>query len=80
MWSFCQMKEKRVPAEQKGELRYGDVYTWVAIDPDTKLVPCFLVGRRDSKYANEFINDLAWRMQGRIQLTSDAHWPHLDAI
>ena len=80
IWSFCKMKEKRVPAMLKGQLGYGDVYTWVAIDPDTKLVPCFLVGRRDSSYAMEFMDDLAWRLRNRVQLTSDGHSPYLEAV
>ena len=80
MWGFCQMKEKRVPPALKGQVGYGDLYTWVAIDPDTKLVPCFLVGRRDTEHAYRFIDDLAWRLRNRIQLTSDGHIPYLEAV
>ena len=47
IWSFCYAKQKNVPDEHKGKLGYGDVWTWVAIDADTKLVPSFLVGLHD---------------------------------
>jgi len=62
LWSFCRMKEKRVPLMLKGQLGYGDTWVWVAFCPDTKLVPCFLVGRRDAEHANRFLDDLAWRL------------------
>ena len=80
IWSFCLMKERRVPPSLKGRPGYGDTYTWVALDPDTKLVPCFLVGRRDTAHAIKFIDDLAWRLSNRIQLTSDGHTPYLEAV
>lgn len=80
IWTFCGMKEKNVPPMRKGELGYGDVYTWVAIDPDTKLVPCWLVGRRDREAAYAFMDDLARRMAGRIQLTSDGFHAYVDAV
>jgi len=80
IWTFCGMKEKNVPPMRKGELGYGDVYTWVAIDADTKLVPCWLVGKRDKAFANAFIKDLAGRMAGRIQLTSDGFHAYVEAV
>lgn len=80
IWSFCKMKEKRVSPALKGMPGYGDAYTWVAFDPDSKLVPCFLIGRRDTKHAKEFLDDLAWRLRHRIQLTSDGHNPYLKAV
>ena len=46
IWSFCYAKQKNVPAELQGQFGYGDVWTWVAIDADTKLVPSWLVGKR----------------------------------
>src|SRR5215212_4524131 len=46
IWAFCGMKQKQVPEDRKGELGIGDVWTWVAIDADTKLIPCWLVGGR----------------------------------
>lgn len=72
IWSFCYSKEKNVPEDKRGEFGYGDVWTWTAICADTKLVPCWLVGGRDAEYANMFIDDLASRMAGRIQLIPGA--------
>jgi IS1 family transposase len=80
IWSFCHAKEKNVPAEHKGEYGYGDVYTWTALCADTKLVPSFLVGKRDASYAQIFIDDLASRLNNRVQLTTDGHKAYLEAI
>src|ERR1700690_3738730 len=62
IWSFCYAKERNVPEDRRGEFGVGDIYTWVAIDADTKLVPCWLVGKRDSEYAYGFIHDLSERL------------------
>jgi IS1 family transposase len=80
IWSFCGMKQKNVPVEKRGELGYGDVWTWVAIDADTKLVPTYRVGSRDYPEAVGFLQDLAKRLSSRVQLTSDAHRPYLTAV
>ncbi len=80
IWSFCYAKEKNVPEEHKGEFGYGDVWTWTAICADTKLVPCFHVGRRDATAAYYFISDLAERLANRVQLTTDGHKPYLEAV
>jgi len=80
IWSFCYAKEKNVPKEHRGEFGYGDVYTWTVMCADTKIVPSFLVGRRDSEHAKVFIKDLASRLKTRIQLTTDGHKVYLDAI
>lgn len=80
IWAFCGMKEKNVTKEHEGELGYGDVYTWTAICADTKLVPSFLIGRRDSEYAYTFMNDLAGRLKNRVQLTTDGHHAYLNAV
>jgi IS1 family transposase len=58
----------------------GDVWVWIATDADTKLVPSFLVGGRDSDYAIEFMDDLASRLPNRVQLTSDGHSAYLEAV
>ncbi len=79
IWAFCGMKERNVPAEQRGTLGIGDVYTWTALDADSKLIVSFLVGRRDSKYAHEFMHDVAARLANRIQLTTDGHGAYLEA-
>ncbi len=80
IWSFCYAKEKNVAPEHKGELGFGDVYTWTAIDADTKLAVGWLVGHRGQDYAETFIGDLASRLTGRIQLTTDGHGPYLGAV
>jgi IS1 family transposase len=69
-----------VPEEHAGELGYGDVWTWTAIDADTKLVPCWLVGLRDASYAYPFMNDLKSRLANRVQITTDGHKVYLWAI
>jgi len=79
IWSFCYAKEKNVPQERKGEFGMGDVYTWTALCADTKLVPSFLVGKRDAEYGKEFMLDLASRLSNRVQLTTDGHKVYLDA-
>ena len=80
IWSFCYSKEKSVLPEDKGVLGHGDVYTWTAICPDTKLVPSFMVGKRDAEYAHIFIDDLASRLAHRVQLTIDGHKPYIEAV
>ena len=80
IWSFCYSKEKNVAPENKDILGHGDVYTWTAICADTKLVPSFMVGKRDEEYAHAFIEDLASRLANRVQLTTDGHKPYLQAI
>ena len=80
IWSFCQSKEKNVAEENKGELGYGDCYTWTAIDADTKLAISWLVGRRDVEYAEAFMADLASRLADRIQLTTDGYGPYINAV
>lgn len=73
IWSFCHAKAKNVPADKVGELGYGDVWTWVAIDADTKLVPSWLVGDRGIEDCYTFLADLRMRVLvgNRIQLTTD---------
>jgi IS1 family transposase len=73
IWAFCYAKAKNVPEEHKGEFGYGDVWTWTAIDADTKLVPSWLVGERNLQACWTFMEDLRDRMAGRIQLSTDAH-------
>jgi IS1 family transposase len=80
IWSFCYSKEKNVAPENKGILGHGDVYTWTAICSDTKLVPSFMVGKRDEEYAKVFIDDLASRLANRVQLTTDGHKPYIEAV
>jgi hypothetical protein len=73
IWSFCYAKQKNVPEQFKGTPGYGDVWTFTAIDADTKLVPSWLVGERTSDDAEYFLTDLASRLEGRVQLSTDGH-------
>ena len=80
IWSFVYAKAKNVPEERKGEFGYGDVWTWTAIDADTKLVPCWHVGSRDGRDAYRFMKDLSARLANRVQLTTDGHKAYLEAV
>ncbi|MCE5324652.1 DDE-type integrase/transposase/recombinase [bacterium] len=81
IWSFCYSKQKNVPEEHQGEFGYGDVWTWTAIDADTKLIPAWFVGLRNAECASAFLNDLAERLTTKhIQLTTDGHKVYLDAV
>jgi IS1 family transposase len=80
IWSFCYAKQKNVPEKYQGKFGYGDIWTWVALDPDTKLVPVWLVGGRGRFWAKRFIYDLAWRMANRVQITSDAYRHYYEAV
>ncbi len=80
IWAFCYSKAKNVPVEKQGVFGFGDVWTFTAIDAETKLVPSFLVGSRDAGCATEFVQDLASRLANRIQLTSDGHKMYLSAV
>jgi transposase-like protein len=66
-----------VPEDRRDEFGYGDVWTWVALDPDTKVVPTWLVGRRDGADATAFIADLKPRLRNRVQITTDGHKPYI---
>lgn len=80
IWSFCYSKQKNIPEGKQGSFGYGDVWTWTAIDADTKLVPSWLVGLRDADYANEFMADLKNRLANRVQITTDGHKVYLWAV
>jgi IS1 family transposase len=81
IWSFCYAKAKNVTPEIKAKNpAAGDVWTWVAIDADTKLIPSWIVGPRDGTTARIFVNDLAGRLANRIQLTSDGLNVYLAAV
>lgn len=73
IWAYCYAKQKNVPEQFKGTPGYGDVWTFTAICADTKLIPSWLVGERTADDAEVFLCDLASRMAGRIQLSTDGH-------
>ena len=80
IWSFCYAKQKNVPEDKQGVFGYGDVWTWVAMDAETKLVPSFMVGRRDAETAKIFVDDLASRLANKVQLTTDGNKVYLEAV
>lgn len=80
IWSFCGMKEKNVPEEYKGQLGYGDAWTFVALCADSKLAVSWLVGKRDITTATDFMKDVASRLKNRVQLTTDGHKAYLTAV
>jgi IS1 family transposase len=80
IWSFVYAKAKNVPAARNAPPSAGDVWTWMAIDADTKLVPSWHVGPRDGYVAQIFVRDLASRLTNRVQITTDGHRPYLEAI
>lgn len=80
IWSFCYAKEKNVPEDLRGVFGIGDVWTWTAIDADTKLIVSYTLGDRSDVTAREFIQDLAKRLANRVQLTTDGHRPYLTAV
>jgi IS1 family transposase len=80
IWCFVGAKESNVPPMRRGEFGRGDVYTWVAIDSESKLVASWLVGRRSAEFAKVFMDDLATRLANRVQLTTDGHKVYLNAV
>ena len=80
IWSFAGCKQKNVAKAKRKDLAYGDVWTWVALDADTKLAISYLVGGRDSGYAMALMDDLRQRVTTRLQLTTDGHSPYLNAV
>ena len=72
------VRTRTCPTRRKNGL--GSVWTWTAIDADTKLIASWLVGSRDAGSAYEFMQDVAGRLRGRVQLTTDGHRPYLEAV
>jgi IS1 family transposase len=80
IWSFCYAKEKNVPEQYKDKFGYGDVWTFVAIDADTKLVLSWHVGQREPADAYYFLSNIKERVSNRIQLTTDGHRMYYEAV
>jgi IS1 family transposase len=80
IWSFVYAKQKNVATAKAAPANAGDVWTWTAIDADTKLIPSWFVGGRESDSAIIFMDDLASRLANRVQLTSDGHKAYLEAV
>ena len=80
IWSFCYTKQSnRLDAVNPPE-KAGDVWTWTALDADSKLIISYLVGGRDSGYALEFMDDVRKRLANRVQLTTDGHRAYMEAV
>ena len=79
IWGFIGKKNARASAHERHQ-GFGDVWTFLAIDPETKLIPSFVVGKRTRYYTVEFMRDLASRLNNRIQLSSDAMASYPDAV
>jgi IS1 family transposase len=81
VWAFCYAKEKNVtPKIAAKNPSAGDVWTWAAIDADSKLIPSFAIGKRNAAAARQLIEDLAGRLKNRIQLTTDGLRVYIDAV
>jgi len=80
IWSFVYAKKMNLPSAKNAPADAGDVWTWTAIDADTKLMASFYVSDRSYGAAREFIDDLSQRLANRIQLTSDGHHAYLQAV
>lgn len=80
IWQYVYAKKRNVPADKRGQFGYGDVWTFVGIDADTKLIPCWYIGTRDAGSAFHFMSDLASRLAHRIQLTTDGLASYLSAV
>ncbi len=80
IWAFCYAKQKNVPIAKAAPEDAGDVWTWTALDADTKLIVSYLIGGRDAGYAHEFMQDVAGRLANRVQLTTDGLKAYLDAV
>ena len=78
IWGFVGKKERHV--RPTDDPQYGDVWTFCAIDSDTKLVPSFKVGKRDAETANAFVSDVAARLRNRVQISSDALRAYVEAV
>jgi IS1 family transposase len=79
IWSFCYAKEKNVPVAKQGS-GAGSIWTWTAIDADSKLIISYLCGGRDASWACQFMEDLASRVSTRIQITTDGHRAYAEAV
>jgi IS1 family transposase len=80
IWSFVYAKNDNVKGAKAAPATAGDVWTWTAIDADTKLIVSWLLAARDTDAALSFVSDLRSRLTNRVQLTSDSHRPYLTAV
>jgi IS1 family transposase len=79
LWSYVGKKQRHIPEQSKAD-HIGDQWTYIAIDADTKLIPSFLVGKRDAQNTNAFVADVAARLRNRVQISTDGLRMYIDAI
>lgn len=80
IWSFNYCKRANLAKAKAAPEAAGDVWTWTALDPDSKLVVSYLIGSRDADAAFNFMSDVAERLANRVQLTTDGHTAYLSAV
>ena len=80
VWCFCYAKDKNLPDEMRGQPGVGSMWTWTALDADTKLMISWRLGARDASYAHSFIRHVQERLASRVQLTTDGNRLYLDAV
>ena len=80
IWSFCYAKQKNLAEAKDAPAEAGDVWTWTAIDADTKLITSYFVGDRSGESAIALMDDLRSRLANRVQLTTDGHKAYLEAV
>lgn len=80
VWSFVGCKQKNAPAHLKGSPEKGDCWTWTAIDERSKMIVSYFVGDRELPSARAFANDLAARVKGKPQISSDGYSPYRLAV
>jgi len=80
IWCFCYAKNKNVPDHMRGMPGIGDMWTWTAIDAESKLIVSWRIGARDAANAHAFIGDIAERLGNRVQMTTDGNRVYLDAV
>jgi IS1 family transposase len=80
IWSFCYAKERNVASAKAATDGAGDVWTWTALDANTKLMVAYFVGDRSGEAAMELMDDLRSRLNNRVQLTTDGHRAYLEAV
>ena len=80
IWSFCHAKERNLPKRLRGDDRYGDLWTWTAIDADTKLIIAWHLGKRTRLDARYFVHDLSRRIKSYVQISTDGLAAYKDAI
>jgi IS1 family transposase len=80
IWAFCYSKQKNVAVARTAPTGAGDVWTWTALETQSKLIVSYVSGNRDSEYAMALMDDLRGRLANRVQLTTDGHRAYLEAV